>query len=82
MAVLASQLVSFLWFSFETRKLAQLNPRLVLLAPCLVGLAAAALGRAFQLPLKLAVPVLALSYMALLLWRAYGLHPKVAESVD
>lgn len=81
-AVLASQLVSFLWFSFETRKLAQLNPRLVLLAPCLVGLAAAALGRAFQLPLKLAVPVLALSYMALLLWRAYGLHPKVAESVD
>jgi len=81
LAVLASQAVSFLWFSFEAHKFAQLSPRRVLPLPCLAGLAAAALGRFLQLPLKFAISALALSYMALLFWRAYRMRPKVAESV-
>jgi O-antigen/teichoic acid export membrane protein len=80
-AVLTSQAVSFLWFSFETRKFARLSPARVLLLPCLAGLAAAALGRFLQLPLQLATPVLGLCYVALLCWRVYGSPAKELESI-
>jgi O-antigen/teichoic acid export membrane protein len=81
LAVLTSQAVSFSWFSFETRKLVQLRPGRVLPLPCLAGLAAAALGGFLQLPLKFAVPALALSYMALLFWRAHSLYPKEQRGI-
>jgi len=80
-AVLTSQTVSFLWFSFETRKFAQLNPSRVLLAPCLAGFATAALARFLQLPFRFAIPALVLCYAVLMFWRAYGLHPKELESI-
>ena len=80
-AVLTSQAVSFLWFSFETHKFAQLSPRQALPVPCLAGLATAALGRFLDLPLRLAAPILVLCYVALLCWRAYGSNLKELRAI-
>jgi len=80
-AVLTSQAVSLLWFSFETRGLAHLSPTRVLLVPCLAGLTAVALGRFLHLSLLLAIPELAIFYLALLFWRAHVLPAEEIKSL-
>ncbi len=73
-AVLTSQSLSFLWFSFETRQFAHLSLKRVLPVPCLAGMVAAALGRFLNLRLGFAIPILVLCYVALLVWRNYRSH--------
>jgi O-antigen/teichoic acid export membrane protein len=80
-AVLTSQAVSLLWFSLKTRKLAHLSLTRVLLVPCLAGVAAAALGRSWHLPLLLAIPELAIFYGALLFWRTFVMHSHEVKSL-